>query len=323
MVVRAAPCPCAGSRPCARVLNQLVPGATLKIFLVDGTPSGLRTGEVINWTLRAVAAPRNRLQGVQDRTESDEPGVYLLWGPDDENPARTRVYVGEGDPVWPRLRTHQDEKDFWTDLILISSTGDALNKAHIQYLESRLIEDIGRAGVARLDNAQRPALPSLSESDRSDAESLLEKIELLVGVLGLAAFRVAAPPPRQGPLGPPAPAAAQPNVQFVLRGPDAEAFGEDRAQDFVVLSGSRGRLETVPSMPPGYKVLREQLQREGKLVPAGKHIEVAADIPFSSPSAAAAVLLGRSANGLIEWKTKDQGIILKEWQSRGLRPPLP
>ena len=107
----------------------------------------------------------------------------------------------------------------------------------------------------------------------------------------------------------------------MLRGPDAEALGEDRGEDFVVLSGSRGRLETVPSMPQGYKLLREQLQKEGKLVPTGKHVQVATDIPFSSPSAAAAVLLDRSANGLIEWKTKDQGITLKDWQSRGLRPP--
>ena len=87
-----------------REIRLPVLGATLKVFLADGTPTGLRTGEVINWTLRAVAAPRNRLQGVQDRAESDQPGVYLLWGPDDENPTRMRVYVGEGDPVWPRLR---------------------------------------------------------------------------------------------------------------------------------------------------------------------------------------------------------------------------
>jgi hypothetical protein len=197
---------------------------------------------------------------------------------------------------------------------LISSTSDTLNKAHIQYLESRLIDDIGRAGVARLENNQRPALPSLSESDRSDADSLLERIELLVGVLGLPVFRVVAASPTQRPQ------ESLPSVRFVLRGPDTEAWAEDRAEDFVVLSGSRGRLETVPSMPPGYRLLREQLKEEGKLVPKEKHLGVATDIPFSSPTAAAATLLGRSANGLIEWKTEDQDITLKEWQSRGLRP---
>jgi hypothetical protein len=58
----------------------------------------------------------------------------------------------------------------------------------------------------------------------------------------------------------------------------------------------------VPSFPKGFNTLRDELieneiirEIDGKLV-------FQSDYLFSSPSAAAAVVMGRSANGLIEWK---------------------
>lgn len=283
-------------------------GTTIKIFLIDGTPTGLRTGEVINWTLRAVAAPRSRLGGLRDRQESQQPGVYVLWGPDPDTPGRQFVYVGEGDPVWPRLLDHQQHKDFWTDLVVIASTSDALNKAHIQYLEARLIEQIRNAGIARLENTQNPTLPSLSESDRSDVENLLDRIELLIGALGLPIFRVPYLSTEGGRKAP----------RFILKGPKTNAQGELRTETFVVLRGSLARRDEVESFPETYRLWRQRLLQEGKLIERGSQLEAAMDIEFTSPSAAAATMMGRSANGLIEWKT-DKGVLLKDWQAEQLQ----
>lgn len=46
------------------------------------------------------------------------------------------------------------------------------------------------------------------------------------------------------------------------------------------------------------------------LVAEGKALRLTKDTLFSSPSTAASVIMGRCANGLTEWKTKD-GRILK------------
>jgi hypothetical protein len=50
---------------------------------------------------------------------------------------------------------------------------------------------------------------------------------------------------------------------------------------------------------------RSGLIENGVLRLDGKHYVFTQDYPFASPSTAAGALLGRSANGRIEWKTKD------------------
>ena len=56
---------------------------------------------------------------------------------------------------------------------------------------------------------------------------------------------------------------------------------------------------------------RKQLISDGTLVLKDGYLAFTKDAEFSSPSAAAAVVHGGSANGLIAWKTKD-GRSLKE-----------
>jgi len=55
---------------------------------------------------------------------------------------------------------------------------------------------------------------------------------------------------------------------------------------------------------------REKLIGDGTLVKKDGFYWFTKDVEFSSPSAAAAVIEGGSANGLIEWKTED-GRVLK------------
>lgn len=130
-------------------------GATIRIFLADGTPEGLRLVEKSNWTGHAVVCPRPRFPDIKARREFNRPGVYVLTGP----PATAELptlYIGEGDPVRPRLEQHHRDKDFWTTVILFSSNAENLNKAHIQYLESRLIELARTANRCHLENSNAP-----------------------------------------------------------------------------------------------------------------------------------------------------------------------
>jgi hypothetical protein len=217
--------------------------ATLRIFLADGSPEGLRLVEKSNWTGHALVCPRSRFSTARDRKEFNRPGVYVLTGltPDSGLP---RVYIGEGDPVRPRLDSHQRDKDFWTTLTLFTSGTENLNKAHIQFLESRLIELARAAKRADLDNQNSPQLPNLSEADHAEMETFLEEMLLIYPVLGLTAFESVKP---QQPA----------STKLWIRAKGVTASGFDTAAGFIVTRGSQAVIEWVPSAHEYAKELRD------------------------------------------------------------------
>ena len=105
-------------------------GRSVRLFLVDGTPSGLITAEIMNWTGHVLVSPRSRLAEALKRKETDRTGVYFLIGDDPNFEGKQRVYVGEADCVADRVKTHAREKDFWTHACLITSKDENLTKAH-------------------------------------------------------------------------------------------------------------------------------------------------------------------------------------------------
>lgn len=278
---------------------------SLRIFVADGDPDGLRIVEKSNWIGKALVFPRALLPQVKARPELAQTGVYLLLGPRPDGEG-DMLYVGEGDPIRPRLERHYAEKDFWTRAIGFA-TGSAgqLNKAHVQFLESRLIALARAAKRMPLDNANQPAEPSLSEADRADMEVFLGHMLGMLPVLGVHAFEQA----------PKAPAAKAAPV-LTCKGKGVQATGYEASQGFVVRAGSQAVADTVPSMAlhvRGMYDLRQELIGNGVLGLQGGLYQFTQDYSFSSPSTAAAVVLGRSANGRIEWKAAD-GRTLKELQ---------
>src|SRR5210317_1208784 len=125
--------------------------ATIKLFLVHGSPSGLRTAELSNWSGKAIAAPRTEISDLLKREELTSPGFYLLTGvePDSGDPA---IYIGEAENVASRLKGHAG-KDFWNAVTVFVSKDENLTKAHIRYLEGLLIERAIRVGSAVVMNA--------------------------------------------------------------------------------------------------------------------------------------------------------------------------
>ena len=150
--------------------------------------------------------------------------------------------------------------------------------------------------------ASLEALPLLSlEADAAELETFLAEMLLIFPLLGLTAFE--------------RPSASQaPRNMLLLKAKGLESRGQETAQGFLVLKGSRAAPTHVPSCHQYVVELRRVLEQRGLLIRKSEHLELAQDYTFDSPSTAASVMLGRTANGRVEWKDKS-GRSLKELQA--------
>lgn len=276
-------------------------GASIRIFLADGQADGVWVVEKSNWTGKALMAPRTRYRNLRARQDLDGPGIYLLIGPTETGLLPSRVYIGETDDLSGRLDSHNRDKDFWNRAVVFTSKDENLNKAHIRYLEARLIGLAKEANRAELENGNDGSLLPLSEPDTAEVESFLDEMLLIYPVLGVQVFQKAEEQPSS-------------SVRLHLVGKDTKAEGTETADGFVVHAGSLARAEAVPSIHPYGAQLRAALVDKGEFEENGKHLRLTKDYVFASPSTAAMVMLGRTANGRVEWKTAD-GQTLKETQT--------
>jgi len=274
---------------------------SIRIFLADGSPDGIRLVDKSNWVGRAVVASRSQLGRALEREEMGRPGVYLLLGPGDGG--SERVYVGEADVLRERVKQHASRKDFWTRFVAFTSTDESLNKAVVRFLEARLIALARSANQWELDNGSAPGEPPLSEADRADAEWFLAEMLVIYPLLGVDAFEAAATdePASVG------------DVVLYLSERGSEARGREVADGFVVLQGSKGRASETKSVHDHLRDLRRQLRDRGVLVEEAGHLVFTQDFRFASPSTAAGVLVGGAANGRKAWKDA-HGVTLKQLQ---------
>lgn len=277
--------------------------ATIKLFLVHGDAKRLRTAELSNWTGKALAGPRSELDSVIGRDEAAKSGVYFLIGTDFDS-GRTAVYVGEAESIRDRLRGHLD-KDWWNHVVFFVSKDENLTKAHIRYLEGRLIEQAKSAARALVMNGQSSGA-KLPESDREDMEIFLERVHQLMPVLGADALVPVGLLPASG--------TQEQILTCEIKG--LRANGRPIPTGFLVLKGSQAVLKERASAHqyPYTLVTRNKLIEDGTLAKQGDHYVFTRDVEFSSPSAAATVVHGGSANGLLAWKTRS-GKTLKELEA--------
>ncbi len=283
-------------------------GSSFRIFFPDGSSEGLRLLEKSNWTGHGLLCPRPVFAEAKSRGEFARTGIYVLLGPSGEGEL-PEVYIGEGDPIRPRLEQHQRNLDFWTTAICFTSKDTNLNKAHVQYLESRLVDLAKAAKRCSLQNGNAPQLPSLSEADVADTEAFLAEMLMCFPVLGITIFEK-----------PVAKVGTAANEKFRIQAKGIEAAGYESRDGFVVVSGSQAIANDVPSILGYQRDLRKGLLESGVLVAAEGELVFMQHYEFSSPSTAAAVVLGRNANGRLEWKTLD-GRTLKEIQEAGAGAP--
>jgi len=214
------------------------------------------------------------------------------------------VYIGEAESIKDRIKAHL-KKDFWNQIIYFISKDENLTKSHIRYLEGKLIEKAHSAGRAVVINEQSSGA-RLPESDREDMEVFLEKINQLLPVLGVEVL---------------VPIAGNAETDTVketlyceIKG--LKAVGYLSSSGFLVKKGSQAVLKERASAKkyPWPLNMRQRFKDEGVLSVEKDHLLFNRDVEFSSPSAAAAVVYGGHANGLIAWKNKT-GKTLKEIES--------
>jgi len=282
---------------------------SLRIFVADGDPDGLRLVDRSNWIGKAIIFPRALFTQVRSREEFKQTGVYLLLGPSTEGDGEM-IYIGEGDPVGPRLEGHYAKKDFWTRAVFFVAGAGQLNKAHVQYLEAQLVARALLAKRMPLDNGNKPAEPTLSEADRADMDVFLQNILGMLPVLGIHAFEQS-----------PATATKTTSKILTCQGRGIKATGFDTPQGFVVRKGSVAAKDPVPSLKEYFRnvcELRNALLKSGVLVAESAGLRFSQDYTFNSPSLASSLVLGRPSNGRVDWKDSS-GKTLKSIQESEAR----
>jgi hypothetical protein len=264
---------------------------TIKILLADGIPSGIRIAEIGGRVAKAIVVPRNKIKEAVGRKELNTVGIYFLIGQKIDS-SKPDVYIGEAEQVYKRLLQHNNDekKDFWNIAICFISANNSINKAHVKYLEGYCYNQAKKINRCNVVNGSIPAETQLPETDVADVMDFFGSIELLISTLGYPLFDDI-------------------NVVYdsekiyYCKGPSANAKGKYSDEGLVVYSGSMCR--KVPTKTTGAWIqnMIEKLITNGILESEGKDsYRFTQNYIFSSPSAAAAVILARHANGWTAWK---------------------
>lgn len=296
-------------------------GRSVRLFLVDGSPAGILTAEIMNWTGHVLVAPRSRLPEALKRPEASRTGVYFLTGDDPDSPGKQRVYIGEGDSVIDRIKAHAKApgKDFWTQACIVTSKDANLTKAHVRFLESRIIELAKAANRFAVANGNDPGAKQLPESDVADMEFFLSQVQVVLPVVGLNFLRQALQPSGAETTSGSEQAAVD-QLDLVLT---TKKYGELAAAvqaegEVIILAGSQALAKAFVSN--NYSQLRQSFIDDGSLIMSadGDRLIFTKNVSCKSPSAAAAVVLNRNSNGWVEWRVKNSGLTLQAWEEAKL-----
>lgn len=266
----------------------------ITLFLLDADPDGRIICELSNWTGKAYRIPRGKVKDCVDRDDLKGTAVYFLFGKAESSTAKAKAYIGEAENVYSRLVQHVSEKEFWNESVVFISKDENLNKAHIKYLESRFHDIAISASRYEIMNGNTPTRSSISESDQAEMEEFIDYVKMLINTLG---FKVFEPLINENTF-----STSATDTLFIKAARGANARGKRVPDGFVVFKGSEIAKDTVPSFPRGFNTLREELLDSETIKNIDGKLIFATDYLFSSPSTAAAVIMGRSANGLVEWK---------------------
>ncbi|QIQ22174.1 GIY-YIG nuclease family protein [Zophobihabitans entericus] len=278
-------------------------GKTIRIYLTDGSVAGIRHAEIINWTGQAISCPRNHLSTLADWVESTRPGVYFLFGINEENGLPT-VYIGETENVYERLKQHiKNEEYFWQEVIFFTNKDENLTKAHIKYLESRLVDMAKIAGRYIVINANTPTCSTLPRSDIAAMEAFIRNQLVLLGAMGhrflepLTDIAVKPETIKNTTKN------NQDNDLFYIHTKNAKAFATAQRTDegMVILANSKALLVDGSSLSNKNKEIRDNLIEQGQLHLNSDYYVFTKDVLSASPSQAAAVVLGYSVNGREIW----------------------
>ena len=210
-----------------------------------------------------------------------------------------------------RLSQQDKNQDFWNEVIIFTSKGEDLTKAHIKYLESRLTAISIEADRYKIENGNMPTESMLPRADKDSMEEFIHNLRIVKGTLG---HRVLEPVKvvEQAALDTSGePKLSQFLFSFSVR--DLNANGQQTDDGFVLFKGSQISGKTSNSMPGKTLSIREKWIEDGTLVSEGENYRLIKDSILSSSSYAAAIVAGTSRSGPQSWiDEKDRTLKLIE-----------
>ena len=268
---------------------------TIQIFLPGGDPRGVRIAEITTRIVQLIEVPRSLLGEFFNMTESNQVAVYFLFG-ESENGAEPRVYIGQTGDLRSRLNSHNKSKDFWERALVLVSRTNSLTQTHALFLEWHCLQACRKAGRYADENGNSGSKPHTPGPLEADCLEIFETGQTLLATLGYPVF---------DPVGESSTPSKNDEV-FLCKASGANGRGRYTTEGFVVLKGSSGRKENVPSIVgTADEALRKRLIESGVMRVEETKAIFQKDHLFKSPSTAALALMGRTSNGWIDWKTEE------------------
>jgi len=280
-------------------------GKSITLFFMDGEPVGRVKCTLPNWTGVAYKIPRTDLEKCRGRGDLAQSGVYFLFGVSWDT-GESVVYVGQagvrknGEGILYRLQEHKrnPDKDYWTEAVVFTTSNNSFGPTEISYLENRFCSLALEAKRYIVKNGNEPCLGNVTEEKESELEEFIVYARLVMGALGYKIFE---------PLISTATIAEDAAVtpELYCRRSGANAFGRVTSEGFVVLTGSKLRMQPMSSYSDSARKMREKYESA-----VSEDGILQRDILFQSPSGASCFVLMGSSNGYLDWCT-EEGVSLK------------
>jgi len=267
----------------------------IQTFLLDGTFEGPRIIDIES-SVKAFVIPRLHLGSVKNREELLHPALYFLINSDD-----SKIYIGESENFYHRIKNHDQEKQWWDVAVAIVSTTNSLGKGEVRYLESLAVER-AQGGSMSVENKTVPTRNNVHEFKLHQLQHILDDTQLILTSIGYDALSV---PEKTEQI-------------WYCRTKKTDARAVFRGDKFVVLSGSKLDLEHATSFEkffPADLAKRREIMNSKSVVSDGIAI-LNDNIPFRSPNDAGQIVTGRSINAWTTWKN-ESGQTMDEVMRRG------
>lgn len=283
------------------------------MFLMDGEVTGKIKCTLSNWTGVIYKIPRIQLGDLKSRDEMKQSGIYFLFGRD-EDKQKDVTYIGQsttrknGEGVLLRIQEHTRDThaDYFNDVIILTTQNNSFGPTEISYLENKFTQLAKEAGRYIVKNGNDPNPGNVTEEKESELDEIVENTLMIIGTLG---YRVFVPMTKKTSQD----LTDNHSTYLYLKRKTKksnrviEATCERTTEGFVVLEGSQVEIKDSPYLPASLKEMRQNLIAS-RVIQDGVLKEKQL---FSSPSYAAAFLLGMQTNGRTDWKDQD-GRTLKE-----------
>ncbi len=291
-------------------------GITITNYLVNGDPEGIILAYLSNWSGQAIKIPRNLFADAKRMPEINRPGVYFLFGKNTENQDEKLVYVGEGNNLSSRIVQHMNDegKDFCEVIVCFSSKDENLPISHPEYLEHKIISQISESSEYQPINRKEGNSITVAHMVKDEMETFYDNMKIILPTIG---FNVLQENRKALPL-----VNHTVNSSSIISsntisedilyldiknivGLNIKASARLTSNGLEVLAGSSLNQDIQSYTSGSYNALRQTLLKKEVIISNPDGLKFVKDYEFSSPSAAAATIMGYSINGRKVWKNKE------------------